>query len=231
MGLSLGIAGVITLSACGSSGGGSLGSLDGSGTPTPSATASTSTSATPSAGASASTSAGTGSTGTGSTGGTGGSGSGSGGTGGTGGTGTGGTGGGGGLSATFTLTVNPSCPGGTNVFPVAGNDSTVTWTTSGATGVTIYLDGGLYTNYGPNGSTSLPFSCEMPPTSPTQTHVYKLVATDGSSTVERSITATAVNAGKSDVGSPMGAPTTPAPATPAPATPAPATPAPATPSV
>ena len=164
-------AAALGLTACGSSGGGSLDissktakpSKSASATPTPSPSASMS--ASPGAGAGTSGGTGTGSGGTGT---------------GSGGTGTGSGGAGGGTSITLSLTQKPSCPSGTNLFHYAGNPAIISWNVTGASGVTLYLDGssGKYGDYGPSGSQTLNFSCSGPPNT-TQTHTYTIVATGG----------------------------------------------------
>jgi hypothetical protein len=186
--LSLSAGAVVTLAACGSSGGGTFAkaTLSPNASPTPSA------SAKPSAAPATRTATGTGTTTT---------------TGmGTGmGTGTG-TGTGTGPTATFTLTTAPSCPSGTNLVHYDGNGATLSWTTTGASGVTILLDGDLFSSYGPSGSVTLPFSCTATPNT-TQAHSYTL-QTMGTQQLQRTVTASALVNEITDVGS-GGGPATP----------------------
>lgn len=169
-------AAVVTLAACGSSGGGTVVKV--AATPSATATASPSptaiTSATPSA--APATHTGTG------------------------------TGGGAGPTATLTLTMAPSCPSGTNLVHFDGNGATLSWTTTGATGVSLLIDGGLFSSYGPSGSATLPFSCTASPNT-TQTHIYTLQTT-GTQQLQRTVTASALVNEIADVGS-GGAPMTP----------------------
>jgi hypothetical protein len=179
--LSLSAGAVVALAACGSSGGGTF----------VKATLSPSTSATPSASASASAKP-VSSTSLGTT---------------TGGTGTGtGTGTDTGPAATFTLTTAPSCPSGTNLVHFDGNGATLSWTTTGATGVSLFIDGGLFSSYGPNGSVTLPFACTATPGT-TQSHTYGLL-TMGTTELRRIVGASALVNVITDVGS-GGSPATP----------------------
>jgi hypothetical protein len=95
------------------------------------------------------------------------------------------------------------------MFP--GNGATVSWTTSGTTGVQLLQDGGLFGNFGPSGSQTLPFECTGTPNT-TQTHTYSIV-TMGSSPAKSSVTASATINEITNVG--PGGPTMP-PVTPTP---------------
>jgi hypothetical protein len=184
-------AAIAALAACGSSGGGTLALSSRSPSASPTVSASVSAAATPSPSAGTGTTTGTG-TGTGTTSGTG--------------TGTG-TGTGGGPTATLTITTKPSCPSGTNLQSFPGNGTTLSWTTTGTTGIQILLDGGLFSSYGPNGSATLPFACSGMANT-TQTHTYTLV-TMGSGSIQRSVTASALVNEITNVG--PGGPVTPTP--------------------
>jgi len=76
-------------------------------------------------------------------------------------------------------------------FHQDARDIIIAWQVTGATGVQLYMDGGLYGNYGPTGTQQLFFSCE---TKPEQSHDYKLVTTGGSgASASRTLKITATN--------------------------------------
>jgi hypothetical protein len=106
--------------------------------------------------------------------------------------------------------MKPSCPSGTNLTSFPGNGTTLAWTTTGATGIQLQIDGGLFGSYGANGSATLPFSCSGMANT-TQTHTYTLVTTGGSP-IQRSVMASALVNEITNVGSGG----SPAPATPTP---------------
>jgi hypothetical protein len=91
----------------------------------------------------------------------------------------------------FTLTQKPACPEGTAVVRAPAVPAVVSWRVTGATGVTLSVDGpGIYASYGPNGSQAFNFGCGGPVGS-TETHTYTLT-TIGGVTVSKTISVSAV---------------------------------------
>ena len=193
----IGIATALGLTACGSSGGGSL---------VPNASSSNSAHPTTSANASAKSTTATGGTGSTSTG-TGGT------TSGTAGGGTTAGGGGSGASINLSVTQTPSCPSGTNVVYYPGRDVIISWTTTGATGVDLNVDGspGVYGSYGPSGSQELGFPCDSSPNT-IRTHTYT-ITTKGGVRISKSVSASATVNEITTVTTPPSAPVS-APASP-----------------
>ena len=94
-------------------------------------------------------------------------------------------------SDSFTLTQRPVCAEGTAVVRAPAVPAVVSWHVTGATGVTLSVDGpGLYGSYGPTGSQEFNFGCGGPVGS-TETHTYTLTTTGGI-TVSKTISASAV---------------------------------------
>jgi hypothetical protein len=105
---------------------------------------------------------------------------------------------GGGLSTaqiiSFKPTQQPLCAiAGTTAAPYHrdAQDIILAWQVTGATGVDLYLDGGLYGSYAATGSQQLFFACQ---TKPKQSHTYKLITKGGpGQPASRSLTVTADN--------------------------------------
>jgi hypothetical protein len=95
---------------------------------------------------------------------------------------------------TFKVTQQPLCaiPGTTDApYHRDAQDIILAWQVTGATGVDLYLDGGLYGSYGATGNQQLYFACD---TKPKQSHTYKLVTKGGpGQPATKSLTVTADN--------------------------------------
>ncbi len=98
----------------------------------------------------------------------------------------------------FTVTHKPACPVVATAdapFSKAGEPITLAWNVTGATGIALSIDDptfyahngtGNYANYGPEGTVTLPFTCD-PTVQPNTSHAYTIDTRD-SSGVSKTIT-------------------------------------------
>ena len=91
----------------------------------------------------------------------------------------------------FRIKVKPSCPSNGSPAYFPGNPTTLEWeVTGGPTGVSIYLDGGLFSSYPIKDTQEIPFACEGPSNSQKK-HTYLLKTVGGGPVQQMSVVAEA----------------------------------------